>query len=305
MTHVARLALFHEVISSSFFQATTTTPRSSESLLSEIRGLSYAMELVPKSQAGSSFAQQGTIDWTALSHTSFSASLSVLGRLSSAGLESLTVAMAQAVRMNIPIGLCGERKLNEAMASLKAFSSFGDVFWFGVGVRHILRMLVQSSQGASSVALAACLAESHSAQYSAKVFYEMAKLIRSPSELTPSFSQWETYVRVCAGIFANSIFGYKYAQIAQLGGFNTPVHILDSANNRCPKPEELAQLIFEIGKIQMGHVESIEVIGGPGCCWPVAFCDYLLGLRVQLRLKSGDIAFQNFDSANHQAQIRF
>lgn len=121
-----------------------------------------------------SFAQQGTVDWVALGQTQFSASIAILGRLSSAGIEPLTVAVRQAMCCKIPLGAHGEKVLSEAMASLKACSSFGDVIWFGVGVRHILRVLVQTAQGAFFVALCAALSESHSLSTSALVLYEMS-----------------------------------------------------------------------------------------------------------------------------------
>src|SRR5205814_9425738 len=121
---------------------------------------------------------------------------------------------------------------------LKAFSSFGDIIYFGIGVRHVLRTLVQTSQGASSVALVAALTEGHSTmygviflsvlrtfplvatgvltilrRYTAYVLYEMTKIMKSPTEITPSYAQWERYAEVCAGLFSTSIFGQKVAQI--------------------------------------------------------------------------------------------
>jgi hypothetical protein len=105
------------------------------------------------------------VDWVAVSQTTFAASVAVLARLSKAGLEPLTVAIAQAMSINIPIGVHGEERLKEAMSSLKTFSSFGDIIYFGIGVRHVLRTLVQTSQGASSVALVAALTEGHSTMY--------------------------------------------------------------------------------------------------------------------------------------------
>lgn len=98
--------------------------------------------------------------------------------------------MAQAMFVNIPVGVRGEQKLMESMSDLKAFSCFGDTVWFGVGVRYVIRSLVQTSQGASSVALAASLAETFSMTYSAQIFYELTKLMQSPVELTPAYSQW-------------------------------------------------------------------------------------------------------------------
>lgn len=123
---------------------------------------SGSMSLVPSSQISAQFAQTGTVDWTSLSEMTFSASVGVLGRLSKAGLEPITVAIAQAMSMSLQVGVHGERKLAEAMSSLKSFSSFGDAIFFGIGVRHILRTLVQTSQGASSVAMVAALTEGHS-----------------------------------------------------------------------------------------------------------------------------------------------
>lgn len=263
------------------------------------------MELVPTSSGAISFPQQGTVDWKALSQTTFSASLAVLGRLSSAGLEPLTIAIAQAMCTNIPIGTHGEEVLRTAMLSLKSFSSFGDVVWFGVGIRHVLRTLVQSSQGASSVAIAACLTEGHSSQYSACVFYEMAKLSKSSAELTPAFSQWENFVRTCSGIFATSIFSRKVGQMARIAGFNTPVSQYDVASNRAAHPKQLAEVIAAIGMIQKGQWEAIEVVGGSDCCWAIVFCDFLLDLRVELRAANDDVYFRNYDAKERQAQVRF
>lgn len=124
-----------------------------------------AMSLVQRGQSSSNFAQQGTVDWVAVSQTTFSASVAILSRLSRAGLQPLTVAIAQALSINIPIGVHGEKQLNNAMSGLKAFGSFGDVIFFGFGVQHVLRVLVQTSQGASSVALVASLTEGHSTMY--------------------------------------------------------------------------------------------------------------------------------------------
>jgi hypothetical protein len=163
------------------------------------------MSLVPASQLGTDFAQQGTVDWTSVAYLTYSASVVVLARLSGAGLEPLTVAVAQCMCLGLPIGVHGEQRLKEDMSTLKSFSAFSDTIWLGVGVRHVLRSLVQTSQGASSVALAACLSEGHSTQFSAYVLFELARIMGSPSELTPSYSQWERYTQTCAGLFSTSV----------------------------------------------------------------------------------------------------
>jgi len=77
--------------------------------------------------------ENGTVDWVAVSETTFSASIAILGRLSKAGLEPLTIAVAQAMATGIPIGVHGEKRLRETMSSLKSFNIFGDVVFFGIG----------------------------------------------------------------------------------------------------------------------------------------------------------------------------
>lgn len=262
-----------------------------------------AMSLVQPGQSGSNFAQQGTVDWVAVSQTTFSASVAILSRLSRAGLQPLTVAIAQALSINIPIGIHGEKQLNNAMSGLKAFGSFGDVIFFGFGVQHVLRVLVQTSQGASSVALVASLTEGHSTMYTAYVLYEMAKLMKSPADLTSSFAQWERYAEVCAGLFSTSMFGVKIAQISRLCGFTRNAQIRSKVN--AAHAEEMARALCAIGTVQTGQCESIDVVGGISCCWAVVFCDLLLGLRVQVLRSDGTLVFASQAAIGDKPQIRF
>ena len=67
----------------------------------------------PQQNQGSVFAQQGAVDWVALGQVPFPASIAVLGRLSSAGVEPLTVTVGQAICSSIPLGTHGEKVLAE------------------------------------------------------------------------------------------------------------------------------------------------------------------------------------------------
>lgn len=262
------------------------------------------MALVPSS-VEPAFPQQGALDWVALSNISFSASLAILGRLSGAGLEPLTVAIAQAISSKLPIGIHGERRLDEAMKSFRYSGSFGQVVWFGVGVRHVLQTLVQTSQGSSSVALAAALSEGFTNHVAASVLYELSKCHGSPSELTPSFAQWERYAQVCSGIFKTSGLGHKITQLARNLGF---VDRKNPAHWRASDPKDIAKFLYKVSDILTGNMCAMTVTGGATCTWALAFCDYILGLRVQLLKVSADtseVIFQNYDSAVHQYQISF
>ena len=259
--------------------------------------------LVPSGSSQSSsvtaFPQQGAVDWVALSQMQFSASIAVLGRLSSAGVEPLTVAVGQAICSRIPLGVHGEKVLSEAMAGLKSCSSFGDVVYFGVGVRHILRVLVNTSQGASLVALCAAISESHSTSTSALIMFEMAKRFGTPSELTPSFAQWEAIVKVCSSVFCHTTLGLRVDQLLRLGGFGHHLRLGEEVGH----PEDMAEIISIIGNIAAGNLLEVSVIGGPACSWIAVFADYVLGLRVAVRGSDGEFLSMNFDGSSAKAQV--
>lgn len=241
----------------------------------------HVSALVPagaRHTGGPSFTQQGTVDWVALGQTQFSASIAILGRLSSAGIEPLTVAVGQAICSKIPLGAHGEKVLREAMASLKACSSFGDVVWFGVGVRHILRVLVQTTQGASLVALCAALSEIHRLSASALVLYEMSKQSGSPKELTPSFAQWQAMVKVCASVFCPTTFSIRVDQLLKLAGYDLCAAVSSWAGH----PQDLAKIIPAVGSVAAGELLELHVVGGPACSWVAVYADLILGLRVSI-----------------------
>ena len=253
----------------------------------------------------SNFAQQGSVDWVALSQTTFTASLAVLSRLAGAGLEPLTIAMAQVVSLRLRISPAGEQKLRDAMASCKAFSSFGEVLWFGIGVQHVLRSLVQTTQGASIVALTAMLTEGFSLEYTALVLYEMAKLMNGPTEVAPSYSQWFRYGQLCSGLLATTTIGQKINQLSKLSGYSLPLNVLESPCHGATSAQKLAEFLFELGRIESTEVETIEVLSGLVTAWIVVLCDSFLGLRVCLYSNHGDILFQNYDSAKEKPQVAF
>lgn len=202
---------------------------------------------------GSSFTQQGTVDWVALGQTPIQVTITVLGRLSSAGIEPLTVEFGRAMCSKIPLGAYGEKVLRGAMASLKACSSFGDVIWFGVGVRHILRILVQTAQGASLVALCASLSESHSLSTSALVLYEMSKQSGSPKELMPSFVQLEALVKVCASVLCSITFGIRVDQLLKLAGYDHPTDV----SSRAGHPQDWLKSSKQLAALQLASYSRL------------------------------------------------
>lgn len=245
------------------------------------------------------FNQQGSIEWTNVANFTVTASVALFGRLASAGIEPLTVAVGQAICSGLVLGPTGERRLQESLNSLKSFSSFGDAIWFGLGVRHVLRTLVQTAQGASCVALTASLAEVHSIEVTALALYNFTKLQKAPEELSPSYAQWKALAETCASVFKTSSFSLRVQTLLSMmekdPGMAHNSEVCDSA--------DLAQVLHAIAMVKSGKTRSITLVGGPDCAWVIAFADWLLTLRVQLHSHNGDLLYANFDGPDHQVQV--
>jgi hypothetical protein len=113
--------------------------------------------LVPSSGGGSGagFAQQGSVDWVALSGSTLTFSVEVLSRFSKAGVEMVTIAMGQALFARFNIKPDAQRRFSEAISKLKAVSSYGDILWFGFGVKHVIRTLAETEQGIACAGICA------------------------------------------------------------------------------------------------------------------------------------------------------
>ncbi|KAF2008662.1 hypothetical protein BU24DRAFT_429239 [Aaosphaeria arxii CBS 175.79] len=255
--------------------------------------------LVSANDAQQTFSQQGSLDWVALGRTQYSMSIAVLSRLAKAGIDTLTVAFGQAMCTQIPIGSHGEKVLAESMKGLTAKSFASDLLWFGVGVRHILHELVQTSQGCSLVALCAALTESHTISVSALVLYELAKECGGPRELAPSLEQWEALVRVAASVFNGSTLGLRISQIARLSVNKSPW----TANSPTSHPVDLAKVLLAIGQVVHGNVQSVSVYGDSCCSWIAAWADFVLGLRVLVRHPDGHVVHANYNVKQTFAQV--
>ena len=86
-------------------------------------GSNNSYSLIPSS-IGGGLQEQGSIDWVRLASSSVSFSVEFLVRISSAGVETITICAAEAVLSKLRLGPDGELRVQEAVAQLKAFSSF-------------------------------------------------------------------------------------------------------------------------------------------------------------------------------------
>ena len=112
-----------------------------------------------------------------------------MSRFSKAGVEMITVAMGQALFSGFKVSPVGQKRLSDAVAELKAFSSYSNVLWFGFGIKHVVRTLCETEKGATCAGICACLSISYNSFFASKVLKVLANGSLAPNTLTPSLSQ--------------------------------------------------------------------------------------------------------------------
>jgi hypothetical protein len=247
-------------------------------------------DIVPAS--GTNFAQQGSIDWVALSNSQIAFSVNVLARLSRAGIEPITIGMGRAICLGFELKPSAQEQISMALSRLKAFKSYGDVVYFGFGIRHILFELQHTEQGSACVGLCACLRANYSSWYGAVVFRELCLSRGAPRNLTPSLHQWEALLNSCGGVlgpecrFSQLVDAFsrlmnRYSSRRQRAGIHKPV--LESS---------LAKALLVLIDVASGRIDGAQFTGGAegnlDCAWVGAIAEWLFCLDIEIWVEVED-----------------
>lgn len=250
--------------------------------------------LVP-SNGPSNFAQQGQVDWVSLSNSTFSFSVEILSRFSKSGVEMITVAVGQAIFSPFKVPPEGQKRLSDAISKLHAFSSYGQVLWFGFRIKHVLKSLCETEQGTACAAICACLSVSYDTSYSSQVLRELSAQSLTPAILTPALSQWAALMNVCAGAVIDSLFPTLVEGFSSLVGFpcrGREIRPLQEPTSA----KALAGALLELAKVSNGTMNNVTFEGGADCGWIAAVAQWLFGLRLQIRDHSGNLLYSNTDA---------
>ena len=259
-----------------------------------------AGQLVPQSSGtgNAAFAQQGTVDWTALSRSSFTFSVEVMSRFSKAGVEMITCAMGQAMCSQFNVPPEGQKRVTDAISRLKAYSSYGQVLWFGFGVKHIVRSLCETKQGATCAALCACLRVSYSTEMSARVLSVLCDRLLPSNGLSPALAQWGALIDVCSGALSPSKFPVLVDGFCRLAFTDCPPHL---QFQKATTADALAHALVELSKVSNGSVSSITFEGGNDCGWIASVAEWLLCLKVKVLTEKGSCLY--WQDSNEPAQV--
>jgi len=258
-------------------------------------------QICVQSSAGSTFPQNGQLDWIAFIKGTAQATISILTRLSAFGVEPLTVLVAQNVFSTLCLSSEGQKNVIKALSSLRAFGSLGNVLWFGFGIQHLVRSLAQTREGLGCISLCGALADSHSAEISALVLSAFADLSQVPKEVSPSIAQWKQLVQACGGCLSMSGFNGVVREFTHLYGLTVIQKAYETSD-----PHDLAKALHALGKVSSGQLDSIVLSGGPECGWLGAVAQWLLGLSVvvQLEDESKPTFYGIYAKANESPRVR-
>jgi hypothetical protein len=255
--------------------------------------------LSPNSSGG--FPQQGQIDWANLGRSTVEFTVDALARLSTAGVDALTIYSARAMFKTVKLSQFGEQRVIDALQNTRAFASHNSVLWFGFGVKHIIRSLAESQQGIACIGICSCMGEEFSSSTASKILREMFELYHPPADLSPSLSQWFALVKSCQGTFASTNFGIILSELSRICLLDTRRHLPSNS-----APEDVAKVLKGIFDVSNGAIERVFISGGADCAWLAAVAHWLLGLRVSVQDLTGNVVYRpgNLTSAStHDDQV--
>ena len=243
--------------------------------------------IVPRNN-GPGLQQQGSIDWTKLSSSVVSFTVDFLVRIANGGVEARTICAAQVIFSQLRLGPLGEKRVETACKSLRAFSSLNKVLWFGFGIKHVIRQLAESSEGLNCIAVTAALTEAYPTRDAAKILRELLISYDAPFELTPSLLQWMALVEVCGGAFASTDFAALLHDISKLSLYEGV-----GSMRLCSEPAAIANGIQKLIAVSNASLDRVHFIGGADCGWIAAFAIWALDLSVTVQNASGRTLYES------------
>ena len=249
---------------------------------------------------GPSFAQQGSVDWVALSNSSVQFSVAVLARLSRAGIDAFTLQFGRAICSNFSLEPHAQGRINDAIMKLKKYGSYQDIIWFGFGIKDVVTDLADTEEGLTLVALCAALVATYDSMYAATVIRELCVFCKAPQSFTPAIRQWKALVDLCSGMFANTHF------TLMANGFRRLIsgHSNNLVGRHTPTtPTALAEAILMLAKVSRGILLNATFSGGVDCAWLAAFAEWILSLDVAICDPSKSLLYRSRGVMDRPPQV--
>ena len=228
---------------------------------------------------GPSFAQQGSVDWVALSNSSVQFSVAVLARLARAGNDAFTLQFGRAICYRFSLEPRAQERIHDAM---------------------VVTDLADTEEGLTLVALCAALATTYDSMYAAIVIRELCVLCKAPQSFTPAVRQWRALVDLCSGIFVNAHFALLANGFRRLLSGHSD-HLI--GRHTPTTHSALAEAILMLAKISKGDILNATFSGGIDCAWLAAFAESILSLDVAFCHPSGLFLYRSRGATDKPPQV--
>ena len=238
------------------------------------------------------FQQQGSIDWVELSGRSVQFSVAVLARLSKAGIDPFTLQVGRAICSNFSLHPNAQDCISTAILGLKKYGSYGDVIWFGFGIKHVVTDLAETEEGLTLVALCAALSTTYDSLYAARVLRQLCCLCKAPQLFTPAIRQWKILIELCAGILTTGHFNLVLDGFRRLVSGGPNKSRLEAI--RSPTTySALAEAILTIAQVTKKTLASASFTGGLDCVWLAAVAEWIFSLDVVIHTSAGIVLYRS------------
>ncbi|KAL4950897.1 hypothetical protein BDW69DRAFT_171145 [Aspergillus filifer] len=254
----------------------------------------------------SGFSTQGTIDWVTLADKTVSVSLGILSRCSAAGVDPYTLAVGGVVTKKLVLSPQGHRNIQDALTKLKSYSGFGNVLWFGFGVRSLVRTLGMRDEWRSLLAYCACLSECFPEEYAAEVVHDLVVAHHPPEEMTPSVGEWLMVIKACAGCVSTTKFpvlaeGFMRLALpaakAASGRFSEVPHKIQ------PQARDLNNAVIALSRITSGDLSRVTIVADTVAAgWIAAIAKWLFNLSIAFEDSAHQPVYCDSSTAD-QAQV--
>lgn len=248
------------------------------------------------------FDRARPIDNVALVDKVVNISVTFLERLSKAGLHAYTVYIGRMICKNFALEPVSHQRISDIIRRLRRYASLGEILWFGFGIEDLIPSLAETQEGTVLVALCAALSTSYAHSFSAQVLMELCNVLGVQQSSSPSLSQWEALVQLCAGILTTE----KFLKI--LNGFNDLVSGRSGTNSlRSYQPTThvaLAKVIFILAQLSRRAVANATFVGGLDCGWIAAFTEWVLCLDISIVTSGGEPLYRSRLTGANPAQVK-
>ena len=260
------------------------------------------------STQGSSFVQNGTIDWPTLVKNMVNASIRVMSRVSAAGVDTYTVIIAQALGKQFQLTKTGRQRVTQAVTELSGIQTIHNKLWLGFGINNFVRIITRTEEGTMCLAMCTALTECYNDQVAAEIMMEMVRTSNAPSELQPSVFEWKALLHATSGIYARTKFSTLAEDLMSRHRTQRGLPHEYSANfgntqRTCSSPESIAQALLLIGQISRGQLEKATLSGGSDAGWLAAFAVWHFNLAVRVVWEDNAILYESDECVDGNFQL--